>query len=81
MLTMKYAVFWDVTLCGSCKKRHFFQEPHGVTSQKTAFIIFVTVPNFLSRTSEITKHYCLKHLECHSMHYSAYFFVLVSQII
>jgi hypothetical protein len=40
---MKNAVFWDVMLCGSCKRsyvplnRQFSQEPHGVTSQKTIF--------------------------------------------
>jgi hypothetical protein len=26
-LNMKNAIFWDVTLCGSCQ---FLQEPHGV---------------------------------------------------
>jgi hypothetical protein len=34
VMTMKRAMFWDVTPCGSCR---FLQEPHGVTSQKTAF--------------------------------------------
>jgi hypothetical protein len=65
-MTIKNAVFRDVTLCGSCKnrrfrgtitsiikvvpislnlvtlmmeaKRRFLQEPHGVTSKKTAFV-------------------------------------------
>jgi hypothetical protein len=36
---MKNDVCWDVTPCGSCKKRRLLQEPHGVTSQKTQFFI------------------------------------------
>jgi hypothetical protein len=36
-VTMKIGVFWDVMPCGSCKKRWFLQEPHGVISQKTPF--------------------------------------------
>jgi hypothetical protein len=51
---LKSGVFWAVTPCGSCKnrcfggtwrrryvppKRHFLQEPHGITSQKTPFFI------------------------------------------
>jgi hypothetical protein len=57
-VTMKNGVFWDVTPCGSCKSRRFggtysllhqgdknrfLQEPHGVTSQKTAFFIVTAV--------------------------------------
>jgi hypothetical protein len=43
-VTMKNAVFWDIMPCGSCKnrlseERRFLEEPHGVTSQKTAFFI------------------------------------------
>jgi hypothetical protein len=43
-VTMKNGVFWDVTPCGSCKNRRFgrkspfLQEPHGITSQKPAFL-------------------------------------------
>jgi hypothetical protein len=42
VVIMKNAVFWDVTLCGSVRtdvleERRFLQEPHGITSQKTAF--------------------------------------------
>jgi hypothetical protein len=49
-VTMKNAVFWDVTSCGSCKnvrigwwrryvppKRRFIQAPRDVTSQKMEF--------------------------------------------
>jgi hypothetical protein len=36
--SLKNGVFWVVTQCGSCKNRRFGgKEPHGVTSQKTAF--------------------------------------------
>jgi hypothetical protein len=43
-MTMKNAVFMDVTPCGSCNNRRFggtsvLKEPHGVTSQKTAISI------------------------------------------
>jgi hypothetical protein len=35
---MKNAVSWDITSYGS---RKFLQEPHGVTSRKTAFFISI----------------------------------------
>jgi hypothetical protein len=46
-VTMKNSVFWDVMPCGSCKNRRFrgtyrfhhqSGKPHGVTSQKMAFL-------------------------------------------
>jgi hypothetical protein len=45
--SIKNGVFWNVTLCGSCKR--FLQELHSVISQKTQFFI-VTV----MKTSNIT---------------------------
>jgi hypothetical protein len=41
---MKNAVFWDVTRATLVRtdvppKRRFLQEPHGVTTRKTAFFI------------------------------------------
>jgi hypothetical protein len=50
-VTMKNAVLWDVTPCGSCKnrvppKRRFLQEPHGVTSRKTAFFFLFIYLHF-----------------------------------
>jgi hypothetical protein len=48
--TLKNAVFWDVTLRGSCKERcfegmncRFLQEPYGVTSQKTTYFTVTAV--------------------------------------
>jgi hypothetical protein len=41
-MTKKNGVLWDVTPCGSCGSG-FFQEPHGVTSQKTSFFIVTAV--------------------------------------
>jgi hypothetical protein len=57
---MKNAVFWNVTPCGSCKtddseERRFLQEPHGVTSQKTAFFKYVIrLPLLRCNTTETT---------------------------
>jgi hypothetical protein len=39
-VTMMNSVFWDVTSCGSCNN---LQEPHGVTSQKTPFFMYIHV--------------------------------------
>jgi hypothetical protein len=43
---MKNAVFWDVGPVALVRtdvppKGQFLQEPHGITSQKTAFIIII----------------------------------------
>jgi hypothetical protein len=40
-VTMKNGVFLDDAPCGSCTKRRFLQEPRGVTSQKTPFLIII----------------------------------------
>jgi hypothetical protein len=46
-VTLKNGVFWDVIPCGSCKKLatpyKILQEPHGVTSQKTPFFMFLSL--------------------------------------
>jgi hypothetical protein len=46
---LKNGIFWDVTMCGSCKN-WFLQEPHGVTSQKMPFFMVTAV-----KTSNLTK--------------------------
>jgi hypothetical protein len=56
---------WDVMLCGSLRtdippKHWFLQEPHGITSQKTAFFIVTTMktPNLTKVTGlEVGKIY------------------------
>jgi hypothetical protein len=55
-VTIKNAVFWDVTPCGSFKTRissktSFLQEPHGVTCQKTSFFNNCSYNNILSTLS------------------------------
>jgi hypothetical protein len=62
--TLKNAVFWDVTPCGSCKSRRFGgtwrlhhhgdKNRHGVTFQKTAFFTVTTV-----KTSNLTYGYAV----------------------
>jgi hypothetical protein len=48
-VTMKNAVFWDVTLCGSCKNRH-------ISEQCSASIIRMTRIGELGTTSAVTSN-------------------------
>jgi hypothetical protein len=54
-VTMKNAVFWDVMPClvrtDVSEERRFLQEPHGITSQKTAFAPFSWLPFYFSSFS------------------------------
>jgi hypothetical protein len=49
IIIFKNAVFWDVMLYGS-EERWFLQEPHDVTSQKTAFFLAIAM-----KTSNLKK--------------------------
>jgi hypothetical protein len=42
VIIIKNAVFWDVTPCSSVAV-WFLHEPHGITTQKTAFFIVTDV--------------------------------------
>jgi hypothetical protein len=68
--SLKNAVFWVVTPCGHVRtdvseELWFSQEPHGVTSQKTAFFI-VTAVNTSNLTGEefnSSRQRCMSPLE------------------
>jgi hypothetical protein len=61
VVTMKNAVFWDVT--------PFLQDPHGITSQKTAFFFQKIVLKFPVFLPVVTA--CFPVMLCHICPHSA----------
>jgi hypothetical protein len=53
-VTMKNAVFWVPP------KRQFLQGPHSVTSQKTAFLLFISylIKDYVSSTDSVITKLC-----------------------